>query len=278
MRRLILLVLLPAVFMPPAVGAADISKREGRQRQTLPTPPSSPWSGYIGAGAAYMPEFPGSKDYEIKPVVRARLAYDQYYIELTGPRAKINVIPGGVIEAGPMIGYDGGRDNKLKNRRVRLLPKVDSSAEFGAFANLNFDNVITARDKVEFGVEFVKASSGHKGYVATVRANYGLQIAAPLFVSVDASLEFADKKYSSAYFGVTRIGSQASGLSVFTPSAGLTEVEVGANARYMFNRSWGITGRLAYGRLVGDAAKSPIVKREGSENQVLGAIAAIYRF
>ena len=52
----------------------------------------------------------------------------------------------------------------------------------------------------------------------------------------------------------------------------------GLSARYMFSSNWGITGRVAYGRLVGDAAKSSIVKSEGSENQFSGGLAVLDRF
>ncbi|PTM42771.1 MipA/OmpV family protein [Bosea sp. 124] len=273
----------PAIFLaiiagPAASLAADVSRPAARQPEPQPPAPRSPWSAYIALGGGMMPEFPGSKDYKFMPIGIGRLAYHDYYIEVVGPRAKINVIPGGMFEAGPLVGYDGGRDSDVKNRRVKLLPEVDSSVEFGGFAKVNFKQVMMPTDTLSFGVEFAKASEGHEGYTASLKTSYGIQIAKPFFVSVDAEIEFADKKYSNAYFGVTPVGAAASGLPTYTASAGLTKAEIGLNARYLFSPNWGITGRVAYGRLLGDAAKSPIVKQEGSANQFSTVVGVLYRF
>lgn len=271
----------PAILLAAAVGpanllAADVTKPASRQPQ--PPAPRSPWSAHIAVGGVMMPEFPGSKDYEYMPFALGRLAYEDYYIEVVGPSAKLNLIPGGVVQAGPLVGYDGGRDNGVKNRRVKLLPEVDSSIEFGGFAKLNFKQVLTQIDTLSFGVEFAKASEGHEGYTVNLQTSYGLQFSRAFHMSVDAELQFGDKNYSNAYFGVTPVGAAASGLPTYTASAGVTKAEIGLNARYMFTPNWGISGRAAYGRMLGDAAKSPIVKREGSENQFTGALAVLYRF
>lgn len=225
-----------------------------------------------------LPEFPGSKDYKFVPVPLGRLAYGDYYIEVVGPRAKINVIPGGMFEAGPLVGYDGGRDDDVKNRRIKLLPKVDSAIEFGGFAKLNLKQVLIHNDQLSFGVEFAKASEGHEGYTASLQTSYGIQTARPFFMSVDAKATFADKNYSNAYFGIGPVGAAATGLPVYTASAGITKAEIGLNARYLFSPNWGINARVGYARLLGDAAKSPIVKREGSENQFNAVAGVLYRF
>lgn len=278
MRILGTAIALAAMAGPATVLAADLTKSAARQPQPQPPAPRSPWNAHIAVGGMMMPEYPGSKDYQYMPFGLARLAYQDYYIEVAGPRAKINLIPGGVFEAGPLVGYDGGRDNDVKNRRVKLLPEVDSSVEFGGFAKLNFKQVMTQIDTLSFGVEFAKAAEGHEGYKASLKASYGLQFSRALHVSVDAEVQYGDKKYSNAYFGVSPAGAAASGLPVYTASAGVTQAGAGLNARYMFSPNWGVTGRVAYERLLGDAAKSPIVKNGGSENQFRGAVGVLYRF
>lgn len=278
-------ILEPAVFLglvaavtPAALSAADLNKPPAPWQQSQPLTPPSPWSAHIAVGGVMKPEFPGAKDSEFLPFGFGRLAYGDYYIEVVGPSARINVIPGGVVEAGPLVGYDGGRDNGVKNRVVKLLPEVDSTVEFGGFAKLNFKQVITRLDSLSFGVEFAKASEGHEGYTVDLKASYGLQLSRAFHLSVDANVQFADKKYTNAYFGVTPVGAAATGLPTYTASAGVEKAGVGLNARYMFSPNWGITGRVAYDRLLGDAAKSPIVKSVGSENQLTGAVGVLYRF
>lgn len=266
---------LSAAASPAAALAADLRPAV---RQPEAPAPRSPWSAHIALGGAMMPEFPGSKDHAFLPFGLARLAYGDYYIEIAGPGAKINVIPGGVIEAGPLVGYDGGRDDGVKNRVVKLLPEVDSSIEFGGFAKVKLKQVVNQMDSLSFGVQFEKATEGHEGYKASLQVSYGLQLSRAFHMSLDGTVRFADKKYTNAYFGVTPAGAAASGLPAYNASSGIEKAGVALNARYMFSENWGVTGRVAYDRLLGDAAKSPIVKREGSENQLSGAVGVIYRF
>lgn len=270
-------ILLAALAAPTAAMAGDLPSKS-RQPQPPIEAPRSPWSAHIAFGGGMTPEFPGSSDYKFMPLALGRLAYQDYYIEVAGPRAKINVIPGGLIEAGPLIGYDSGRDRDISNRRLRLLPKVDSTVEFGGFAKLNLKQMLLPNDRLSFGVEFAKASEGHEGYTVNLQTSYGIQFTRAFFMSVDAEMQFADKEYSNAYFGVSAAGAAATGLSPYTASSGITMAEIGLTARYAFTPNWGLTGRVAYGRLLGDAAKSPIVKSEGSENQLTGSLAVLYRF
>ena len=272
-------IFLAALAVSTDVAAGDLPRSATRQQAQPPVEtPRSPWSAMIALGAGMVPEFPGSKHYKAIPFGMGRLAYRDYYIEVLGPRAKINVIPGGVLEAGPIVGYDGGRDHDVKNDRLKLLPEVGSSVEFGGFAKLNMERLLLHNDKLSLGAEFAKASGGHGGYTANLQTSYGIQFSRAFFMSVDAEVQFADKKYSNAYFGVSAIGSAATGLPAFTAAAGVTRAEIGLTTRYLFSPNWGVTGRISYGRLLGDAAKSPIVKTEGSENQLGGGVAVLYRF
>lgn len=272
-------VLLMALAAPTAVLAGDLPKSLTPQpAQPQAEAARSPWSAMLALGGGMMPEFPGSKHYKAMPFGMGRLAYRDYYVEVLGPRAKLNLIPGGMIEAGPLVGYDSGRDNSVKSRRLKLLPEVESSVELGGFAKLNLQRLLLQSDKLSFGVEFAKASEGHEGYTVALQTSYGIQFSRSFFMSLDAELQFADKKYANAYFGVSAAGAAATGLPSYTASAGVTSAELGLTARYLFSPNWGITGRIAYGRMLGDAAKSPIVKTEGDVNQLSGGLAVLYRF
>ena len=272
-------VLLMALAAPTAVLAGDLPKPVTPQpAQPQAEAARSPWMAMIALGGGMMPEFPGSKHYKAMPFGMGRLAYRDYYVEVLGPRARLNLIPGGVIEAGPLAGYDSGRDSSVRNRRLKLLPEVDGSVEFGGFAKLNLQRLLLQNDKLSFGVEFAKASEGHEGYTVNLQTSYGIQVSRSFFMSLDAELQFADKKYANAYFGVSAAGAVATGLPSYTASAGVTSAELGLTARYLFSPNWGITGRVAYGRMLGDAAKSPIVKTEGDVNQFSGGLAVLYRF
>lgn len=80
-----------------------------------------------------------------------------------------------------------------------------------------------------------------------------------------------------ATFGVDAAGAVANGLPVFNPDAGLLDVNLSVNALHEFNDNWSIFGIGRVGRLVGDAADSPITD-EGSETSVFVGGALARRF
>ena len=47
---------------------------------------------------------------------------------------------------------------------------------------------------------------------------------------------------------------------------------------YSLSREWNLVFAVTYTRLLGDAADSPVVDDEGSENQFMGGILVTYTF
>lgn len=275
--------LLATLAAPTAVMANDPAVHEPRPPQPQAAAPASPdtsespWSGHLALGGMMMPDFPGSKDYQYLPLVMAKLAYRDYYVEAMGPRAKINLVPGGRVEAGPLVAYDGGRDHDVDNRRVGRLPEVKSTVELGGFAQLNFARLLMDSDSLSVGADFAKATESHEGYTVNLQTSYGIMML-PFMVSFDLEAQYADKDYANAYFGVSSVGAARTGLPEYDASAGATKLEGAVKIQLGFSPNWGITSRFAYGRLIGDATDSPIVKQEGSASQFSAGIGVMYRF
>ena len=97
-------------------------------------------------------------------------------------------------------------------------------------------------------------------------------------VSLGPRLLFSDGRYQRAYFGVTPAASLASGLPVYRPGSGIYGVAVASGVTYTLNDRWGLFGFGRYERLVGDAARSPIVRELGSRNQISAGIGLNYTF
>ena len=70
----------------------------------------------------------------------------------------------------------------------------------------------------------------------------------------------------------------ATGLPEYRPGGGIHSVGVASGASYQLSNRWGLFGFARYERLVGDAAKSPIVREYGSRNQVSAGIGVNYTF
>ncbi|HEU0284431.1 MAG TPA: MipA/OmpV family protein, partial [Sphingomicrobium sp.] len=89
---------------------------------------------------------------------------------------------------------------------------------------------------------------------------------------------FSDGRYQRAYFGVTPAVALASGLPAYRPGGGIHGVAAASSLSIQFNPRWGLFGFGRYERLVGDAAKSPIVRELGSRNQLSGGVGLNYTF
>ena len=155
---------------------------------------------------------------------------------------------------------------------LRHLTEIDQGAEGGLFAEYEWG-------PVSFGLTAAQdLGTRHEGTSAEFKIEYGAALASRLHGQIGASVSWADDDYTQSYFGISTAESQASGLREFTAESGLKDAGVSASLHYLVNEHWRVTGRLAYRRLLGDAADSPLVEDEGSQNQASGAVIVRYSF
>jgi outer membrane scaffolding protein for murein synthesis (MipA/OmpV family) len=239
-------------------------------------------SGFFTLGALSTPEYQGSSDRTVSPLVAARLAYGQYYIETATLSASIalraNVSPWPGIEFGPILGQRRGRSD-VENARVKLLPGIDDAFEAGVFLRLPFRNLFDVRDEAAIEVQFLSdASSTDSGDLFSVGGSYRFRPTERLRLGVIAAATYASDRYNQTFFGIDAAGAAASGLPAYKAGSGIRDVGVTLTANYEIGANWGIAGVASYRQLLGDAADSPIVAREGDANQLSFGIGISYRF
>ena len=61
------------------------------------------WHFYIQAGPAYTPDYVGSDDYNLYPMLIARVEKGARYLEFEGDTLRANVLPPGLLHAGPVL-------------------------------------------------------------------------------------------------------------------------------------------------------------------------------
>ena len=238
-------------------------------------------SGYVAGGVAVFPEYPGSEDYDVVPGVIAKVNYGEYYYaQFMGPELKVNVIRDKKFNFGPLIGYDGGRDD-VENDRVDLLDEVDNGLELGAFASYAFNEVFHSRDEVEFELSAVQdVASGHEGFIADLDASYSLPVhfhgTWRLGFSLGAS--YVSDDYADSYYSISSAESVASTLPTFNAEGGLDTVDAMITANYLLSNQWGIFGFAGVEQLVGDGEDTPITDIEGDDTSFSGGLALSYRF
>jgi outer membrane protein len=83
---------------------------------------------------------------------------------------------------------------------------------------------------------------------------------------------------TSPYFGIDAAQAMATALPVFDAKGGAHSVGAGAQVSYRLNPQWEVHSYVEYERLLGDAAKSPLVTLRGSPNQTTFGMGASYSF
>lgn len=251
------LLLSAAVFFASAPVNAQDSREDYRVR--------------VGLGGQLRPEFPGAKDREAAPYVDVDVARgdNPFRFEALDDSFAIALVNKGGFSLGPAANLQSGR----KDKDVGLpLGKVDTTFEVGAFAEYFSGESFRLRG------ELLKGVNGHKGLVGSVGADHIWRDGDKYVVSVGPRLMVSDGRYQRAYFGVTPAAALASGLPAYRPNGGIFAVALASGLSYQFNPKWGVFGYGRAERLVGDAAKSPIVREIGSRNQLSGGVGLSYTF
>ncbi len=241
---------------------------------------------FIAVGPAVAPDFEGSEDYGIVPLVVGRVQRQEYYLEIQGTRARANFLPQNLIslndsltfQVGPTLGFRLGRDD-VENERVDRLRDVDAAVELGGFVALQAAGVFRERDALTGRVEVVAdASDAHDGHLVTLRGSYAVPVGRSWRIGFGVDSTYASDEYAETYFGIDTNNAARSGLAVFDAGGGFKDVGLDLSLQYSVTERWGVMGFVRASRLLGDAADSPIVDDEGAANQFFGGIAVSYRF
>jgi len=240
-------------------------------------PEEQVWSIDLGGGAIYKPDYDGSDDYEVRGLPMIGINYRDIIVlrglsltfdafELTDTKLADS------LSFGPIVQFDSGREAD-DNPILRNLGDIDQGALAGVFVNYE-------AGPVELGLTVVQdATNRYEGMIAEIEAGYGVMLTERLRAQFEISATWADDEYTQAYFGITPEQSRASGrLRAYTAEAGVKDAGASMFLHYFLSPHWMVSGRLAYRRLLNDAADSPLVEDEGSQNQASGAVFVSYRF
>jgi len=252
------LVLAAAAALPASAAAA-------------PAQDSPDYRVRVGIGAQWQPDYIGSDHTDLAPLFQMKFARGTNQFKFSAPddRTGIGVVSSGNFSFGPAAALAPGR----KDRDVGApVGKVSRTIEVGAFGQY------LAGDSFRVRAEVVKGVNGHEGVVGTVSADKIWRDGDRYVFSVGPRILFSDARYQRAFFGVSPRASLATGLPMYRPGGGVHAIDAASTASYQLTNQWGLFGYARYERLVGDAAKSPIVREYGSRNQVSAGVGVSYTF
>ena len=224
-----------------------------------------------GLGAQVRPDYYGADKTVVAPLFDIDIARGDNLFEFEAPddHLAIAVINKDGLSIGPAANIASSR----KDSDVGApLGKVKTTIEAGAFAQYQWGESIRLR------AEVLKGIGGHKGLVGALGADKVWRDGDRYVFSVGPRLLVSDGRYQRAYFGVTPAAAVATGLPAYRPGGGIHGAALASGLSYQFSPRIGAFGFARYERLLGDAARSPVVREFGSRNQYSAGVGLNYSF
>ena len=274
-KNLILTATAAALYGSPALAQSVINdyanEREAKQQND--------WTGFVAAGAAVLPEYDGSEDFQAIPILQGQLNKGNYYVATRGLGLVANVVDSNRFNFGPIVNFRFGRDDDVDNAIIARMREIDDAIETGAFASVITRDNLMANDNLEFSIQLTQdVGGGHGGVLGEIGASYFAPVRRDLRLGLNVGVDYQSDDYMEEYFSVDANNAARSGLRQYNAEGGFNSGSIGTMALYSINQQWGLMGIVQYTRWIGDAADSPIIDDEGTKNQVFGAVGVTYRF
>ena len=225
----------------------------------------------VGLGGQVKPKFVGSDGPQVLPLFDFDLARgdNEFPFEAPNDSFGIKLVSGGGFSLGPVANLQSKRKNSDLDAPIG---KVSTTIEVGGFAEYQ------ASDSIRLRGELRKGLGGHDGLVGSLGADHIWRDGDRYVFSIGPRILFSNARFQRAYFGIDSEASLASGLPAYRPNGGIYALAAARGLSYQFYPRFGLFGYARYERLVGDAAKSPIVREFDSPNQLSGGLGLSYTF
>ena len=271
-----------ALLLLPAIASAQPAG-SGR-------PPEDRNSLVLGLGGGIAPEYEGADDYGFQPggVIQGKVdGFDfqvrgpNIYVDLLrdAPESRWNLIAGPVAQ----VRFERNSRNDIDDPRVAALGTRDTAVELGGYVGIGRKGFLIPPASLTFDLAFVRDVAGaHDSFILTP----GVALSSPLsqrsFARLGVTADYVGKGYGRTYFDVAALPSPDALPAYATRGSGLKSIgttfllthDLGGDNR----KGWALFGLAGYKRLLGQYARSPIVRDAGSADQFLGIAGIAYAF
>ena len=271
-----------ALLLLPAIASAQPAG-SGR-------PPEDRNSLVLGLGGGIAPEYEGADDYGFQPggVIQGKVdGFDfqvrgpNIYVDLLrdAPESRWNLIAGPVAQ----VRFERNSRNDIDDPRVAALGTRDTAVELGGYVGIGRKGFLIPPASLTFDLAIVRDVAGaHDSFILTP----GVALSSPLsqrsFARLGVTADYVGKGYGRTYFDVAALPNPDALPAYATRDSGLKSIgttfllthDLGGDNR----KGWALFGLAGYKRLLGQYARSPIVRDAGSADQFLGIAGIAYAF
>lgn len=231
---------------------ADWQYSAGEVLRSLSDEPIPEWRETVGMGVSTQPSFVGAKGMKVLPSVVLDARYEDIAFASDGEGIGVNLLHGEGYRAGIALSYDLGRSSH-DDDHLRNLPDISFAPAPKAFAQVFIKPFVLA-------VDIRRAIGGNDGLIGDVGVYAPIPFSDTTFLFIGPAVTWADHRYTNAYFGVGEASSKVSGFSPFMARGGLANAGAGASFVHLMGDHWLLDADTGYRRLLGDAARSPIIE------------------
>jgi len=163
------------------------------------------------------------------------------------------------------VGYDFGREEDDLPAKARGVGDVEGGARAGISASY------FPTEWLGLSVDVTKSFSDADSLLVSVGAETGFPVYGDsLFGGLSASMIWANEKHMKSFYGVNETQSIASGLSVYTPKAGLESISLSADLTYEYDEQWTFGAGISVDLLQSNVKDSPFIDKSVQPNVFLG--------
>lgn len=237
----------------------------------------------LGGAVIVKPKYEGSDEHDVFgiPIIIPRLSAPddnpsmfqsfRQRVKFRGlDDIRVRALGGERLQMGVVTGYITERDES-DGELLRGLGDIEGGLVLGAYTGFSLG-------AFEFDAAILdKVTGDDSGYELRFGAETERQVTRRTKIVARIGTTFASDDYMQTYFGVTPAQASRSraGLPVFSPDAGIKDVYFELGGEMALGERWLLKAGGRYGRLLGDAADSPVVE---TADQLSGVLGMGYRF
>ena len=238
------------------------------------------WDLQLGTGVALMPDYSGASTSSPRLKVWADGAYRTENIgtfsidsgSLTiDPELRWGFVDGRDLGYGLLLGYRSGRGDSSPrfassnsgNARLNGLPTISGAIDVGVVGHIS-----------AFGVpvfaQVRTAVNGSQGTLAIVGLYLPLTLNTSVDLTVLPTVTWANGREMRTFYGVTMGESAITGFAPYSPSPGWENAALEVASDWKIGRGWHLLASVAFQRLLGNAAESPLTQTKNQTSAFAG--------
>jgi outer membrane scaffolding protein for murein synthesis (MipA/OmpV family) len=223
----------------------------------------------VGAGMQRMPSWPGAKNQHSEPVPYLDIEFPGRGSFSTLDGLQIDLIRGSTWHGGIHGDYQWGRSRddlgSLRGKIASLPPRIN----LGGY----LERQLTPQ--IDVGGNLSHDINGAGAYLR-LYAEWDLPPLGPLEQSFELRWQAMNAPAMNRFFGIGPQAAHALSVPVWQPGAGGQLASLEYDLFVPTSLHTGVALALVCGRLLGDAANSPLVTRYGSRTQLSESLAFVY--